>query len=139
LALVLGGVFVISLTATFFGGVSLCSGGPHPVPEDFTTAVPDAFFGVGVNTLARAFPLHGGIKLGTLGKLNGTSWRYVEPTQDCGPDPNTACYQWGENMSGLSSWVTFGQANGMQLVYDFDSMPTWLCPQNSSATVPPYR
>src|SRR5205823_6134047 len=75
---------------------------------------------------------HGRMQPGTLGKLDGTSWRYIEPAKDCGPDPNTMCYQWGDGVSGLSGWVTFGQANGMQLVYDFDSMPAWMCPQNSS-------
>jgi len=126
------GVFAISLIATSSGSGSWHFGGPGPVPEDFGTALPDAFFGVGVNTLRSAFPLHGRMQPGTLGKLDGTSWRYIEPAKDCGPDPNTMCYQWGDGVSGLSGWVTFGQANGMQLVYDFDSMPAWMCPQNSS-------
>jgi hypothetical protein len=97
--------------------------------------VPNTFFGMSVSNLSSSFPLGGGIVLGTLGKLDGTSWKYIEPTQDCGPDPNTSCYHWGiaAPPSGLVGWATVAQANGYQLAYDFTGMPGWMCSQQNSS------
>jgi hypothetical protein len=97
--------------------------------------VPDAFFGMSVSQLSTSFPLGGGIVLGTLGKLDGASWKYIEPTQDCGPDPDTPCYHWGSTapLNGLVGWATVAQANGYQLAYDFSGMPGWLCSQQNSS------
>jgi Phosphoesterase family/Putative Ig domain/Cellulase (glycosyl hydrolase family 5) len=93
--------------------------------EFFATSsagVPNTFFGATVDSFS-SFPLSGGITLYTLGKKPGTTWAYIEPTTDCGPDPTSGCYNW----SGLQNWVNYAQSHGMQLVYDIDSMPGWLC------------
>jgi uncharacterized protein (TIGR03437 family) len=127
-------VFVISLVKVFTYGNSREPGPPPSPTLDSATAVPNAFFGVGVNRLARTFPLHGGIEPGTLGKLAGAGWKYIEPSHDCGPDPNTSCYSWGNATGGILGWVAFAQVHRAQLVYDFGSMPAWLCPQNSSGS-----
>ena len=110
----------------------LASGGLTVGMAQNTTPLPQTFFAATVQSFDRAFPLQGGMVLGTLGKVPGITWKYIEPTQDCGPDPNTTCYQWGSSTSGLLGWVTFGQANGLTLAYDFSSMPGWLCTQQNS-------
>jgi Cellulase (glycosyl hydrolase family 5) len=100
----------------------------------FAQALPDQFFGISVSQISTSFPLSGGIVLGTLGKLDGTSWLYIEPTSDCGPDPSSSCYKWGTASppSGMVGWVTVAQANGYQLIYDFARMPGWVCPEHNT-------
>jgi hypothetical protein len=99
--------------------------------------VPHTFFGTSVQDINEVFPLEGGMHLGTLGKLGGTTWEYVEPSMDCGSNPNTSCHNWGDSKSGARSgilgWVTIAHLSGLQLVYDFDAMPGWMCSKHNSA------
>jgi hypothetical protein len=105
-----------------------------PLLAQNTTAVPNSFFSMHVNSLRQAFPLHGGINPGMLGQAGGLTWRYIEPVEDCGAAPSTPCYHWGDSIGwGLLGWVTVARRNGMQLIYDFGSMPGWLCSHHNSA------
>jgi hypothetical protein len=101
-----------------------------------TTAVPKAFFGATLSGTSSEFPLKGGIVLGTIGKLPGTSSTYLEPTQDCGPNPNTPCYQWGASTYGMIGWVMAANNNGAELVYDFDGLPAWACGGHACTGLP---
>jgi hypothetical protein len=66
--------------------------------------------------------------VGALGKLNGTTWKWVE-TCPGGPDPSNACYSW----YGLDEEVTAAQQYGLTIIYSFEAVPSWAGPAPNMA------
>lgn len=58
---------------------------------------------------------------GGVGRSPGVTWHVIEPTQDCGPDPNSTCYNWG----GLDHYAQTAQSHGVPYLYSLDGIPAW--------------
>lgn len=92
------------------------------------SSVNSQFFGMSLNGLSMGWPNQ---PVGALGKVDGTSWKWIE-TCDGGVDPSNPCYNW----SGLDTAVAAAQAHNVTVLYTFDGMPGWAT-VSGSVNMPP--
>jgi len=119
-----GGQVTITCTAANATGsttASLLANISTVIPEEYAGPVPSTYFAMHI-LQPTDWPT---VSIGSLGKVTGVLWPYVEPTK--------GQYNWAR----LDQFVDVANANGVGLMYSSEGVPPWAAADPSTCTPQP--